>query len=35
MRVTNGAELVVDTLEQLGVSHVFGLPGTQIGRAHV
>ena len=29
MRVTNGAELVVDTLEQLGVSHVFGLPGTQ------
>ena len=28
-RVTNGAELLCNTLETLGVKHVFGVPGTQ------
>ena len=28
-RVTNGAELLCNTLESLGVEHVFGVPGTQ------
>ena len=28
-RVTNGAELLCNTLEALGVKHVFGVPGTQ------
>jgi acetolactate synthase-1/2/3 large subunit len=28
-RVSNGAELLCDTLESLGVEHVFGVPGTQ------
>ena len=28
-RVTNGAELLCNTLESLGVKHVFGVPGTQ------
>jgi len=27
--VTNGAELICNTLESLGVKHVFGVPGTQ------
>jgi hypothetical protein len=28
-RVENGAELLCNTLESLGVEHVFGVPGTQ------
>ena len=28
-RITNGAELLCNTLEDLGVKHVFGVPGTQ------
>lgn len=28
-RVSNGAELLCNTLESLGVEHVFGVPGTQ------
>lgn len=28
-RVTNGAELLCNTLESLGIEHIFGVPGTQ------